>query len=153
MSCLCVAANTKPDLSAWLTEISYLCTSFSLSHTCLAPVAGGVWRGIINIATGLLSSAGCICFFFNYYVQLSSLAEPSLELVVERGRHCPPVPAGLINAISLHLLLLNFYFNWGHLKQNHPSRGVNQVLIAGLGYFDCSRYSLWHTKARIIWTE
>lgn len=47
-----------------------------------------------------------------------------------------PVHAGLINAISLYLLPLNFSFNRGQLKQNYTSSGVNQVLTAGLKYLD-----------------
>lgn len=55
-----------------------------------------------------------------------------------------PAHAGLINAISLHLLLLNFSFSRGQFERNRTRRGVNQGLVAGLGYLDWKRRT--HTK-------
>lgn len=55
-----------------------------------------------------------------------------------------PAHAGLINAISLHLLLLNFSFSRGQFERNRARRGVNQGLVAGLGYLDWKRWT--HTK-------
>lgn len=55
-----------------------------------------------------------------------------------------PAHAGLINAISLHLLLLNFSFSRGQFERNRTRRGVNQGLVAGLGYLDWKRWT--HTK-------
>lgn len=62
---------------------------------------------------------------------------PGLRQGRWRDEDVPPAAhAVLINAINVHLWLLNFSFERGRLRQRDTSGGVNQEVVAGLAFLD-----------------
>ena len=113
-----------------------ICTFSSRCHTLVWPVR---WRSVVrdncySHRAPLISGVHLLGFVVFHSPLSATLAEPPGLGRAAGGTL--QAHAGLINAISLYLLPLNFSFNWGELKQNYKSVGVNLRLAAGLRCLD-----------------